>query len=554
MALNILLLAIPPALVLMGLGSSQITIISSAVLATLAAMVIARYRNSQAWLFAAIGALMWAAREIIGAVPGFGDSNGILAAEIMYFLAAAFWLIALIKMQPGLPKSRCLLFAMPLVFFALWLSWQSWLFKANIALLPELLLALISLALACESVAGNAHEGRIIWAGGFYIRLIATAVLVFLGPQSPSQVIFLIFALSYGLIAVGAFLELSGSERNLLALSQSLISLELFIALIYIIFNKFRSSLSGISRPTFLAISYLLPIVVLAIVLADRKRRSKAETQLKNYSDLLEHILSYKSVETPSPFKLDGLEQDLFKITKASFPSLTGLKIIRENGKESIFGQTDATSILIKADDEVVGSLYLADNVKNLDLIKNIAPLLGNYIKTTLGHYTTRTEAMTDPLTKVLNRRGFESQSKLLLKEAAKHQLPISLVLIDIDHFKAINDDYGHQIGDYVLSTFSKVVNRNIRAFDLFARWGGEEFLIIFYDADIEKTKLIIDRIYQDLNRTEFEYLSAPPSFSAGISGGEVPKSLSLDDLLAKADQAMYIAKKTGRNKHVVLN
>lgn len=539
----------------LGIGSSQIAVISLAALAIVVAFIIDRFRNSQAWLFALIASSLWAIEESFWAFFRLTNTSNILITDILYFSGAFIWLLALIKMRPKMTPSKNFIFALPLISLALWLSWQSWSVESNISLIVELVLFLASLPLVFASMQGKAHEGRILWVFGFYIRLIATALLGWLAPESSSShLFFLIFGLSYGFIAVGILLELTKSKNNIVAIIYSVISLELLTAVILIIFHQLSLTGSITGNLIVLSFAYFLLIAVLALIYSDREKRLGAEIQLKNYSNLLEHILSYKTKEAHSDYKLEELEQGLFKITKASFPSLTGLKIIRDSGKESIFGQTDETTILVKAENEVVGSLYFKDNAQNLDLIKNIAPLLGNYIKTTLNHFSAQTEAMTDPLTKILNRRGFDSQSQYLIAQAKMHLLPITVVLIDIDHFKAINDKYGHHIGDQVLTTFSSVIRQNIRSFDLFVRWGGEEFLIIFYDADIKKTEIIIKRIYEDLRVTNFKHLAEPPSFSAGITGGHVPSDVDLEKSLAKADQAMYIAKQTGRNKHVVLN
>ena len=550
----ILLLVTTFALILSTI-SIQASFISIAIFSILVAVVIAYKKNSRAWLFASIASSLWASEELLWAYFRFTNTANIVLTDILYYLGAALWFIALIKMKPKLSASRNAIFAIPLLVLVVWLSWQSWSINGNFSIIVELILFFSSLPLVFAAMQGKAHEGRILWSFGFYIRVIATALLGWVAPLSSSgHLFYLVFGLSYSFILVGIILELSKTRNNLIAIGFSILGLETLVTIVIVLFHKVAVLNSLTSNLIIFSFAYFLLLSVLTLISSDKQKRLGAEIQLRNYSNLLEHILSYKTQELHSNFKLQELEQGLFKITKASFPELTGLKIINDSGKESIFGQTEENSILIKADDEIVGNLYFREDIENLDLLTNIAPLLGNYIKTTLSHFSSQTEAMTDPLTEILNRRGFDSQSKLLLKQAKTYQLPITLVLIDIDHFKLINDQYGHHIGDQVLTTFSSVIKNNIRSFDLFVRWGGEEFLLILYDANIERATMVIDRIYRDLQNTKFKRISKSPSFSAGITGGEIPENLNLDEQLAKADQAMYIAKKTGRNKHVVLN
>jgi len=130
-----------------------------------------------------------------------------------------------------------------------------------------------------------------------------------------------------------------------------------------------------------------------------------------------------------------------------------------------------------------------------------------------------------------------------------------SIVVADIDHFKQINDNYGHTIGDQVLKTIATQMSSKLRQVDLIARWGGEEFLMILPDTSVDQASEITERIRQSIEQTSFDGARPNQSFNATISFGISHTMLeknTLDKVIAEADQALYIAKANGRNQLVV--
>lgn len=155
-----------------------------------------------------------------------------------------------------------------------------------------------------------------------------------------------------------------------------------------------------------------------------------------------------------------------------------------------------------------------------------------------------------DYLTKIYNRkRVFEE----LEKEYEKYKrvgIVFTIAMLDIDDFKKINDTFGHQNGDVVLVTFSKKIKSMLRKYDIFARIGGEEFLIIFPSLSSSDGKEIINRVLVEFSKEEIELSNDKKikvSFSAGIA--TVEKGLTIDKLIAKADENLYKAKKNGKNQ-----
>jgi diguanylate cyclase (GGDEF)-like protein len=163
-----------------------------------------------------------------------------------------------------------------------------------------------------------------------------------------------------------------------------------------------------------------------------------------------------------------------------------------------------------------------------------------------------RIHSVTDYLTGIYNRRYFFESAKNNLHYAARNGHNICFALLDIDHFKMINDSYGHDAGDFVLKKFAEMIKTKIRPYDIFARHGGEEFIILFSDCSKEKCIEIIERIKTCLAKKDFVFADKTLSFtfSAGIvSLQDGCIGNSVDEIVRKADIFLYRAKEAGRNR-----
>ncbi|MDO6447374.1 diguanylate cyclase [Colwellia sp. 1_MG-2023] len=164
--------------------------------------------------------------------------------------------------------------------------------------------------------------------------------------------------------------------------------------------------------------------------------------------------------------------------------------------------------------------------------------------------------AYTDYLTGLFNRRYFFKQAHELFHQASNLNKPLSVISIDIDHFKDINDQYGHSVGDNVLIAVTKMMRPNIRTEDIIARLGGEEFSIILPDTSKQKAKYIADRIRleQDLSTITVNNLnSLKVKISIGVASLN-SNDTTFDDILIRSDQALYLSKSKGRNKVHILD
>ena len=157
--------------------------------------------------------------------------------------------------------------------------------------------------------------------------------------------------------------------------------------------------------------------------------------------------------------------------------------------------------------------------------------------------------ASTDELTGLLNRRELNSRLSYELTKAQRNQSSMALLLLDLDHFKNINDTYGHQCGDLVLKYVANCLTQHFRTTDSISRWGGEEFLILMPNTTVEEARQVSSRALQALESSAFHYNSHAINITA--SGGlcEMDNNSDLESILIIADERLYKAKANGRNQ-----
>ena len=198
-------------------------------------------------------------------------------------------------------------------------------------------------------------------------------------------------------------------------------------------------------------------------------------------------------------------------------------------------GAIIATSIAIWYSDSIKSS-SLADLEKTKDQL--------NYLATV------------DPLTNTFNRRHFLELSERRIKRVQTSNGHASFLLFDIDHFKKVNDEYGHIIGDQVLQGMAQICMNNLRTDDILGRFGGEEFVILLPDTKLEDARNIAERLRRLIAETPIETDIGPirTTISIGIAIKEKTAAISIDQLLSRADRAMYRAKQAGRNRVSIWN
>lgn len=208
---------------------------------------------------------------------------------------------------------------------------------------------------------------------------------------------------------------------------------------------------------------------------------------------------------------------------------------VRRDGNEFI---TSTTIINTSYGDKLFYSLVIRDITENKRNEEELLKL-----------------ASTDPLTGVFNRREFRILAEKELIRTKRYGRPMSILMMDIDHFKTLNDTYGHAAGDKALQQFTKICSTSLRTMDVIARWGGEEFVVLLPETDIKGASSIAERLRKAVEGIEFNHNSNIIKFT--VSVGAIEYKIGDDEIdipLARVDAAMYKAKNTGRNRVCVVD
>jgi diguanylate cyclase (GGDEF)-like protein len=232
----------------------------------------------------------------------------------------------------------------------------------------------------------------------------------------------------------------------------------------------------------------------------------------------------------------------------ASDPSIKGfasVPLVSAAGLHwGALGLVEATQLKLSADDFDALMTRAVELGNRLDRLCAPAPPAAA-LPTEVDIQRLEKLAATDPLTGLANRRGCEQALAAELSRARREKQPLSCVLLDVDRFKRINDTIGHQTGDNLLCQISAILRRSIRAYDIVARWGGEEFLLVLPGATVGAAGALAERI-----RLEIERMPTPISEGITVSGGvaEFDRDYNFERTLGLADQRLYQAKAAGRN------
>ena len=179
------------------------------------------------------------------------------------------------------------------------------------------------------------------------------------------------------------------------------------------------------------------------------------------------------------------------------------------------------------------------------------AQLLGVALRATREREDLESRASLDSLTDLSNYASFYDSLGREVFRSERYGLPLSLILIDIDHFKAINDRYGHLAGDEILIAVARRIRAALRGSDLPARYGGDEFAVTLPQTNTEGALRVAKRILEQVTRKSFVYLRTPISVTASLGIAEFQDGMTAVDLVGKADGSLYAAKDEGRNRVV---
>ncbi|MDZ7344194.1 MAG: sensor domain-containing diguanylate cyclase [candidate division KSB1 bacterium] len=233
---------------------------------------------------------------------------------------------------------------------------------------------------------------------------------------------------------------------------------------------------------------------------------------------------------------------------------------VRPKGYNAIFGKAGAfvSLPLIATDGRALGVMSLlrrqpdSFTANEIDLLRKMADQIGKAIDTIALYQHTRELSITDELTGVFNRRYFNQRYEREIQRAQRYGRALSLIMLDIDHFKIFNDTHGHLAGDAVLKQVAKILEQSIRRADILARYGGEEFVVVLPEINKEQGRKVAEKLRRAIERNDFPNAGTQPLGRITISLGvaSFPEDArDAEELVDRADQGLYLAKARGRNQ-----
>ena len=202
---------------------------------------------------------------------------------------------------------------------------------------------------------------------------------------------------------------------------------------------------------------------------------------------------------------------------------------------------------------ENLGALNFLFITQLITLFASIFALLSSIWYTTHRYMVEKRNALIDPLTKIYNRKAVFFSLERELKKSERYGHPTSLALIDLDFFKKYNDTQGHVAGDRLLLRFANLLKETLREYDVYGRYGGEEFIVVFPETSVSEAFAVCERLRKVIEETHFPGQEDMPfgkvTISIGISEVKGKRKATMEEILHHADQLLYKAKGEGRNR-----
>ena len=238
---------------------------------------------------------------------------------------------------------------------------------------------------------------------------------------------------------------------------------------------------------------------------------------------------------------------------------------VRSDARDPAADAPDAPEILevpLQAADQPLGLIHLARrkggsfDQHERELVKAVATSLALALRNAEAHSHVQKLALRDALTGLLNRRALWNILNRRFRETERYGTPLCLIMADLDHFKVVNDRFGHLTGDLLLKEVARLLTRFVRAVDVVARYGGEEFAVVLPGTDLSQGLVLANRVREAIARHAFLAEGVPVTLAVSMGVARIPDQRigSVEHLIAAADQALYQAKAQGRNRVEALN
>lgn len=308
--------------------------------------------------------------------------------------------------------------------------------------------------------------------------------------------------------------------------------------------------------------SFVILLIIFFIMFIFVKKDTKETKRLQSIIDSLNDLVIIKSNDKILSannaflkfFNVKNINEFLVKhhrVCNQFIKDGTSLKLDLTHINEEAIEALNA----IEKTNRIVSMKNAQDELRNF--IIKIFPLHDNEFVIVLSDITKikhkadllEKKANIDNLTKVMSRQKFEELYRLELQRSQRYINSLSLLFFDIDYFKNINDTYGHDMGDKALTAFANIIQTNIREYDIFARWGGEEFILMLPQTDLGAAFKIAEKLRKKVEEHDFGIMGQI-TCSIGIS--MLKKNDDEKSLIKRADKALYKAKKSGRNRSII--
>ncbi|WP_457603385.1 diguanylate cyclase [Nitratifractor sp.] len=270
--------------------------------------------------------------------------------------------------------------------------------------------------------------------------------------------------------------------------------------------------------------------------------------ELLHRFDVIDVTSGEEALEVLAKEKIDLILLDIL------MPGMDGYEVCRTVKADKSLRHIPVIFITSKNDDlsiehayEIGASDYITKPFRHRELLARV----GNALRIQELQEELRLLASIDPMTRLYNRRYFTTMADKILKLARREQNPLSLAILDIDRFKQINDTYGHLAGDRVITALSEKLMGRYRESDLLCRFGGEEFVILMPNTELDVATLLAERTRKEIEKLQVPYngKTITMTVSIGVSQVDLENEETLDPVLKRADDALYTAKKEGRNQ-----
>ncbi|GGJ28761.1 GGDEF domain-containing protein [Deinococcus roseus] len=491
-------------------------------------------RTTASWAGAKVGVVLWIMGKVCFQLQVELLGHGLIT------LGYLMWAWNLLQLKERTRTGLALTFFLPLLGGVLLTITQreAQLYGAIYPLL-DLLLLVLALPAIQAFIEGRTSLGRSIWLSGL-IALLATD-LSEIFTVVPDH--FLTFTLLYAAFAYGIRLEEARHPDSLTPITAS--------AFVLLVVQQ-ELQRQPLQQDMNLLSFYLGFLGVGTLLLALRNHQKLTQKQFQTFNTALLSMLDTR--EAPyRELRMEDLAVSLFQNIQHILPELTGLQL---DGQDAVLmGNTSPLSREEKVYMEGRPSTRITFYFSVLPPQQHALNATVNAAKYVI-QYAARQHAMqaqlfVDPLTGVSNQRAITGITHRFEGLSSRQGAPVTLCLLDLDHFKKINDQYGHEVGDKALKLTATLVRKQLRGEDEMIRWGGDEFMIFLYNCTPEQAAGTLNRIRQKLKLFSQDRLGFNISFSVGMAGGVVSLAGDLNKWIINADMHLLEAKARGRNQTI---